>query len=391
MKKNLLYILLLSLAIVSCHPTEPGLSRKDQTVIFFFPWSTNLGTFFEKNILSIAAAVKQDILNDERIIIAFAQSQEHTELYEVKLKDGEAVKRPLKDYYDQNFSTTETLTTLLTDIKEMSNSKEYALVISAHGKGWLPVADTNNNGVVPIKQYSNVHHNSVPLTRFFGGITSETQIEIPTLTQAITRAGMHMEYIAFDACYMANIEIAYELRNVSNYLIASTAEIMAEGFPYEQIAKHMIGEINYQAICDGFYDFYCNYEMPYGTLSAINCQETQGLADIMKRINTEYDSISTNALSSVQYMCGYEPTIFYDHESYVSRLCADQALLNEYRTQLKKVVPYEVHTEQFITTVGGMEKHPHIYEYSGITSSAPSLNADVVESIKQTAWYIAAH
>ena len=35
-----------------------------------------------------------------------------------------------------------------------------------------------------------------------------------------------MEYILFDDCYMSSIEVAYELKDVTKYLIGSTSEMM---------------------------------------------------------------------------------------------------------------------------------------------------------------------
>ena len=34
---------------------------------------------------------------------------------------------------------------------------------------------------------------------------------------------MKMQYILFDACYMGNVETAYELKDVTNYLISRAA------------------------------------------------------------------------------------------------------------------------------------------------------------------------
>ena len=64
-----------------------------------------------------------------------------------------------------------------------------------------------------------------------------------------------MEYILFDDCYMSSIEVAYELKDVADYLIASTCEVMAYGMPYATMGKHLLGTPDYRAICDDFYDF----------------------------------------------------------------------------------------------------------------------------------------
>lgn len=69
-----------------------------------------------------------------------------------------------------------------------------------------------------------------------------------------------MEYILFDDCYMASVEVAYDLKEVTDYLIASPCEIMAYGMPYAEIGPHLLGKVDYESICDAFYEFYKNYE-----------------------------------------------------------------------------------------------------------------------------------
>lgn len=93
------------------------------------------------------------------------------------------------------------------------------------------------------------------MTRLFGGRESKYQTDITTLAEGISSAGLKMEYILFDDCYMSTVEVAYDLKNVTSHLIASTSEIMAYGMPYDKIGQYLIGNIDYEKICDGFYSF----------------------------------------------------------------------------------------------------------------------------------------
>jgi len=61
-----------------------------------------------------------------------------------------------------------------------------------------------------IKEY-HFERDDVPQTRWFGGWTSEYQIETTTLAGAITEAGMRMQYVMFDDCFMSSVEAAYDL------------------------------------------------------------------------------------------------------------------------------------------------------------------------------------
>ena len=70
-----------------------------------------------------------------------------------------------------------------------------------------------------------------PVTRFFGSVSqADNAIDISTLAEGIKLSGLKMQFILFDACYMGNVETAYELKDVTNFLISSSSEVMGEGF-----------------------------------------------------------------------------------------------------------------------------------------------------------------
>lgn len=229
-------------------------------------------------------------------------------------------------------------------------------------------------------------YENVPMTRYFGGLYPQYQTDITTLAQGISNAGLKMEYILFDDCYMSTVEVAYDLKNVTNHLIASTCEIMAYGMPYAKIGQYLIGEINYEKICNGFDDFYSNYEMPCGTIAVTDCAELDHLATIMKDINSQY-TFDTTLTGSLQRLDGYSPVIFFDCGDYVSKLCSNQELLAQFNEQLNRTVPFKRNTDYFYSMSRGKVK---IETFSGITISDPSTN-DLASAKEKTAWYAATH
>ena len=97
---------------------------------------------------------------------------------------------------------------------------------------------------------------------------------------------------------MSSIEVAYDLKDVTKYLIASPTEVMAYGFPYHECGKYLIGNVDYEGVIQAFYEFYSQYTYPYGTAAVTNCQELEQLANIVKRINIENqnNNISANSI-----------------------------------------------------------------------------------------------
>jgi hypothetical protein len=119
------------------------------------------------------------------------------------------------------------------------------------------------------------------MTRYFGGLTRKFQTDVSTLARGITGAGIKMGYILFDDCYMSSVEVAYELKEATRFLIASTSEMMAYGMPYATVGEFLLGSPDYGSLCEGFYDFYSTYEiMPCGTLAVTDCSELDNMATI---------------------------------------------------------------------------------------------------------------
>lgn len=361
-------------------PTAP--EEVDNVLFMYFPWSTSLTHNFRQNIGDMEIAFSNSNLKGQKIIVFFAESERQAEMYEIKKdKTGNVIHETIKRYPDINMTTEESVVTILNDMKSFCDSKEYSMVIGAHGMGWLPISKTRSLKMKYYWDYKGEHQ-----TRFFGGLSPETQIEVSNFANAIKKADLKFEFIYYDVCYMANIETAYEFRDVANHFIASTSEIMSYGAPYAEIGQYMFGKPDYNAICDGFLKFYTNFSMPYGTLAVIDCNQIDQLATTMNEINAKYE-FDTKYIGSIQKLDGYTPTIFFDMGSYVSKLCPDEDLLAKFNADLDKVIIKKVNTPQIYSMSMGRIS---VDSFSGITISDPS-ESPSAKAVTETGWYKATH
>jgi hypothetical protein len=352
--KSILFVLFLSFGMISCEkedpvstspttrqtddsttdptdpdPTDPVVrSNNEQTVFMYLPWSNNLTSFFYQNIADLKSIIGNNILKNERVIVFICTSATKATLSELVYENGKGVQKTLKnyDYPDPTYTTAEGITSILNDVQTYAPAKRYAMIIGCHGMGWIPVSRAVSRSSLQIsKKHWEYEH--APMTRFFGGTQTKYQTDITTLAGGISNAGLKMEYILFDDCYMSTVEVAYDLKNVTSHLIASTSEIMAYGMPYDKIGQYLIGNIDYEKVCDGFYSFYSNYVTPCGTIGVTDCSELDNLAAIMKEINQRY-TFNEELTGELQRLDGYTPTIFFDYGDYVSKLCSDPDLLD---------------------------------------------------------------
>ena len=384
--RNITILITSIFLLSSCEKEEFEPEFNQRTIFMYLPWSTNLTSYFYNNISDMEEAMKEKGAQGERVIVFLSTSSSEAQMFEITLDNGSCKRSVLKEYQEPLFTTISGLTDIINDMKTFAPAQSYSMIIGCHGMGWLPVNDSESRASRTFKYHWE--YKNVPQTRFFGGLSPEYQTDITTLAKSIANNGLFMEYILFDDCYMSSLEVAYELRNVTNYMIACPTEIMAFGMPYSTIGKYLLSENpDYGAICEAFYQFYSSYEYPYGTLAVTSCRELDHLASVMKRIN-ERHHFDSHKEALIQRMDGYSPIIFYDYGDYVRVLCGkDTDMFRNFSAILNRVIPYKTHTEKYYSASRGIIP---ISSYSGITTSEPSSNTKTMH-YKRTAWYIDTH
>ncbi len=387
-RKIPLLILLLSLltALFSCSGDEPDSpppppADNQQTVIMFFPWSTNLLPYFRRNIADFGSTVESRGLSSERVIVCLATAPDRALLLEMRNVKGKCVTDTLESFSGRTFTSRTDIAGLLSTITAIAPAERYGMIIGCHGMGWLPV--NRDRGA---RQAQRLHYEiESPLpTRYFGGLSPDTQIEIADLAGAISDAGLRMEYILFDDCYMSSVEAAYTLRHATDHIIACPTEVLAYGFPYHKCGQYLLGTVDYAGVIDAFHQFYSTNLDPYGTAAVTDCRQLDALADIVRRI---HHTASQATPADIQVMDGYSPSIFFDLSDYIAHICTDPQLLDQFAAQMQKTVPYSSHTKNYYCAAKGVMP---IRTFCGITTSAPSLNP-LTSSVTSTAWHIATH
>mgnify|MGYP000308497367 CR=1 FL=1 len=150
------------------------------------------------------------------------------------------------------------------------------------------------------------------LTRSFGD--TGRSIDITNFAAAVKAQNYRPDYLLFDACFMANIETLYDLRECTDYVIAAPCEIMAQGFPYERAMPWFFTdggkEYNLTKVCEAFWNFYMNdATTKSGCISLAVMAEMEGMKEIMRHINAAPQKTYAEELQSYEGMSSH---IFYD-------------------------------------------------------------------------------
>ena len=373
------------LLLAGCHDKESPSSRVvGQTIVVLMPWSTNLKTFFDENLDDMSEAIAEGVLADSRVLVCIASSPSRALLVELKAGEGTCVRDTLDVFENISFTAPSNVTKLLAWTEKHFPAHHYAMILGGHGMAWLPAGATYS---LPPPR---LQRGNVPLTRWFGGLTADTQIEIPALAEGIRLSGLHFDYLLFDDCYMSSVEVAYELREVTDYVVGCATEIMAYGFPYHECFRYLVGRPDFDGLCATFLRFYQSYKVPCGTVAVIDCQELPALADIARAIGASGAMTPSGqgyGLRAVQQLDGFTPSLFYDLGDLYTHLCSDSVLLTRFHAQLSRAVPHKASTDRYFSAYGGYYQINH---FSGVNTSQSSTN-NLSAQWASTSWSQAIH
>lgn len=379
-------------------------SVNKQTILVFMPWSggTNnqgLTPYLSNNIDSICQGiVAKKGLDDTRVLVFFSQSAGSSTLYDLQYDAAQkTVNRvALKTYEGTDYNSAQGFADILNEVKTQAEALNYALIIGGHGCGWTYADDWQDypNSAKAYFGVQSLYDTELPLTRFFGSVSKrENSIDVTTLAEGIKLSGIKMQYILFDACYMGNVETAYELKDVANILICSSSEIMAAGLPYRTIWSYLNGTTpSYSSIVSSSISFYENSDAPYLNMAAIDCRQLDDLASVMKDINAKYSLDASIPLDSIQPLDGFTPHLFYDLKTYVDSVCPTGVLKDKFNSQLKKVVKASGYTQQIFSSLSGKKgKKYDVKSYCGLSISDPSEHVVATRGREKTSWWKATH
>lgn len=372
-----------------------------QTVLVFMPWTGNAGSNqgLYQNLLQNLDSIERAIVRNKgysgRLVVFISTSATESSLYEVTYKSGAISHTALKTYTGTDYTTAAGIAQIINDVKANAYALNYAMIIGGHGSGWTHAADwqaTTATVKAAPAAAGTESTGAYPTTRFFGSYEPNAYaIDVETLADGIGEAGVKLQYLLFDNCYMANAETAYALRNATNWLVASTSEIMAMGMPYASMWSYLGSSTpSYQNMVSTFHSFYASYSTPCGALSAIDCRQMEALATIMKEINARY-ALADTLTDSLQVLDGFYTPIFYDLGDYVDHYCNNSTLLSDFHAQLKRAVPYHATTDTLYSYLYTSPRYIAVKTFSGITVSDPSHNAVAVRGKNSTAWWKATH
>lgn len=128
----------------------------------------------------------------------------------------------IAEYPEENSASAEVFGRVLGDVVRMYPADSYGLVYASHATGWLPEGMLQDPDRTTVSRSLGKDYHTGTLAN------GSSEMELCDFAAVIPDG--QFEFIIFEACLMAGVEVVYELRDKTRYILASSAELLSAGF-----------------------------------------------------------------------------------------------------------------------------------------------------------------
>lgn len=188
----------------------------------------------------------------------------------------------------------------------------YCLIIWNHGGGW----QFRSFAAQPEFKYVLIDD------------ASNSQMNVNEIPTALS--GLNIDVIAFDACYMQEIEVAYELRNTARYMVGSASVEPSSGYNYTRWLNRIMVDTTPEGLSRAIVDAYAA-EYPYPrtgiTQSALDLSRVSEVTNAMTQLahvleanaSTQSTALRSARNAALNYSSGGAQQFSFDLLDYANR------------------------------------------------------------------------
>ena len=313
------------------------------------------------------------LAEDQNLVIYVDKAGSLTTPYIVRAKNGEMVDTIfMKEALSADPTT---LQDVIQYTREHFPATSYGLLLWGHASGWLvstkdSISRTRGSSILEPKAYGGATGNNSSSS------SGNYWMNIVPMAKAIQN-GMgsdHLSFIFGDCCSFGCLEVAYELRNVTDYVIGSPAEVPDMGAPFDLIVPDMFIETDnfYAKIIDHYFDYYLDifknnpqyYNKKVGDLAGYSVPlavvKTSGLDNLAYAtstlLGTIAEKVSTSGsldLDKVMYYAISQKKYSYDMY-HVFKKNTSAADFDTWKAAFLQAVPYRLFSMKWMTEISSL-------------------------------------
>ena len=314
-------------------------------------------SFLNDDLQEIIKSSK-DLAKDQRLLV-FVDSLNSTirpavNPYIMEVRDG---KGKIVYQYDSDFYASDPayFRNIIQQMVSMAPSDSYGLVLWGHASGWVVSEDS------VASSRTRAYGQDVGVD---GNKAGQKWMNITQMAKALEGLPK-MEFIFADCCNMMCAEVGYELRNATNYLLGSPAEIPGDGAPYHLIIPKMYqssSEQMYRDVIDTYYDYYedilWDYSVPLAVIDTRHieqlAEETRAVLDKFTGGYPHYPDYPNLSADSIAFYWYYDTPIMYDMRAFIKANVSDDDF-QQWDKAYQLAVPYYRMSMEWMTIYDSLD------------------------------------
>lgn len=381
---------LLSGACTKEAPADPALNRFQRTLLVWLGGDNNLS----RETAAKIAAINSGRMPEHTACLIYEDTRDGgarlLRLYGMNTSSGTASAEVLCEYGRENSASAGVFGRVLGKVMADYPAESHGLLFFSHGSGWLP------QGMLQTPSPKSSLSKSLGWDE---GVQSDgldhAEMELTAFAAAIPDGAL--DFIVFETCLTAGIEVAYELKNKTRYMLASPAEILSPGFTpvYGSSFRFLLDmseslENNLSAFGQAYMRHINTLRGDYrsATLSLIATDAMDMLAGRIREMSPRFGTPA--GVTGWQRFdrpgsYGDIPALprYFDLGEWMEEL-STPVQYPVLEKLLKRIVKWKGNTNQFLPSRNGFE----IKRYSGLTVYLPRPEFGALnEAYRFTSWY----
>ena len=321
MKKVVIIACITWIWVTGCtHEEDISVSR---TLLVYLAGDNNLSGETDEKLEAIARSWKAEA---GHIVVFQDRKGEVPRLIELK-ENGKFI--PVHTYdKEQNSCSADFFGHVIRDVVALYPASDYGLLFFSHATGWLP------KGNYP-----------QPATRTIG-LDGTDEMGLSDFANAIPDG--QFRFIVFEACLMAGVEVAYELKDKTKTIVASSAEILSPGFTglYAQMIPMLFAvEPKLKELAELYFDYW-NGKSGFSRSATISVIQTAGMTRLAELVGMAMENAVEVSPEAVTFFDSGTARLYSDLGEYLELKCTDDALKAMIAMQLQEIVTYRNATPQ---------------------------------------------
>ena len=279
----------------------------ERTVLVYLAGKNNLSESLQTNLEQMKAGSKR--IGNNTLLVFVRRDIKGEQPWLARVSNGELTDSVSLD--DMGISTSnmqacnpELMEQVLQYAFNYYPANEYGLVLGGHSTGWLIEQEPSTTRAFGVDNGDGYTYSS----------RNRRWINVPTIASVLERVP-HLKFIFADCCNFMCLETMYELRNVTDYIIGSPAEIPAEGAPYEQIMPALFEK---NTFCTSAIDIYHRTQNGEVPLSVVKTSAMDQLASATRYALDMVQEKIGNGYADTQGLIhyGYSGSSIQFHQEY---------------------------------------------------------------------------